>query len=45
MINKLLDIYNDYAELYKMFGDEYYKEVMEESIRRLKIIVLRTNSF
>jgi hypothetical protein len=37
LTDKLLDIYNDYKILYKMFGDYKYKQVMDEVIRRLKI--------
>lgn len=37
--DKLLDIYNDYLILYNMFGDEYYKQIMDEAIRRLKLLM------
>jgi hypothetical protein len=36
IIDGLLDIYNDYKQLFDMFGDEKYKKVMEAAIENLK---------
>ncbi|MCA1030320.1 hypothetical protein LCL95_04610 [Bacillus timonensis] len=36
IIDGLLDVYNDYAFLYKMFKDEKYKEIMEVVLLNLK---------
>ncbi|MEH6942654.1 hypothetical protein [Bacillus sp. JJ722] len=36
LIDNLLDLYNDYAELYKMFQDDEYKKVMLLTLLKLK---------
>lgn len=35
LIDGLLDIYNDYKNLYELFQDEYYKKMMELILRNL----------
>jgi len=39
VINGLLDVYLDYKSLHEMFGDAYYKEIMELSLQQLGKIV------
>ena len=36
IIDGLLDIYNDYKRLYERFGDEQYKQMMEQIVEQLK---------
>lgn len=36
LIDRLLDIYNDYQALYQWFGDEEYLLIMEAALRELK---------
>ncbi|AKC02688.1 hypothetical protein CPT_Stills60 [Bacillus phage Stills] len=38
IIDGLLDVYNDYMELFKIFGDKEYLEVTEVVLRHLKKI-------
>lgn len=39
LIDHLLDIYNDYRILYKMFGDQEYYQVMRVVLRKLQSLV------
>ena len=36
LIDDLLDLYNDYSQLYKTFHDEEYKKVMIMALLKLK---------
>lgn len=44
LIDGLLDIYNDYSNLYQMFGDEEYKHIMIVVLRKLKLIVSNSHT-
>lgn len=39
LIDGLLDIYNDYYQLYKLFADVEYEQIMKLTIRKLKQII------
>ncbi|GKU80875.1 hypothetical protein [Niallia sp. NCCP-28] len=39
LIDGLLDIYNDYHSLFKMFHDREYEHVMKLTVRKLKMLV------
>ncbi|MGM9925151.1 MAG: hypothetical protein ACI35R_12980 [Bacillus sp. (in: firmicutes)] len=43
LIDRLLDLYNDYSELYKVFHDEEYKKVMLLTLLKLKGISVPEN--
>ena len=43
-INRLLDIYNDYRVLYRMYGDEEYLHVMRAAILELKKFTNKNSS-
>lgn len=45
IIDGLLDIYNDYAFLYRLFHDEEYKQVMKVVLHKLKQIVSSKQSY
>lgn len=44
LIDALLDIYNDYSNLYKLFQDEEYKKIMRMVVRKLQLLVRNSRS-
>lgn len=44
LIDGLLDLYNDYSLLYKMFQDEEYKQIMKVILRKLQLLVKKGQS-